>query len=276
MPPTIQTFPIADALQASDEVATLMPDDSARKESERAFHNARYMTSESDNRTSLDKWYSAVSAGARLQMKTVKRAAEGARVLEYGCADGRLSLLEERVPEGASRYFGIDISDQAIGHARSTAASLGLGNCQFEAMDAENMTFPDNGFDVVFGRGIIHHLDLQRSFSEIQRVLRPGGIAVFYEPMGHNPAINGFRKRTPEMRTPDEHPLLVQDFELARRYFRKVDTTYFGLTTLGAAALSGTRFAGPLMQACELLDRVLLRLPLLDRNAWFVLLALTK
>src|SRR3546814_1101008 len=79
-------------------------------------------------------------------------------------------------------------------------------------MNAEAMTFPDDSFDLVFGSGIIHHLDIDRAFGEIARVLRPGGRAVFIEPLGLNPAIELYRRFTPSARTPDEHPLLRRDF----------------------------------------------------------------
>jgi hypothetical protein len=48
--------------------------------------------------------------------------------------------------------------------------------------------------------------DLSLACSEIARVLRPGGPAIFVEPLGHNPLINAYRKRTPALRTVDEHP----------------------------------------------------------------------
>lgn len=38
----------------------------------------------------------------------------------------------------------------------------------------------------------------------------------FSEPLGHNPIINWYRNRTPEMRTEDEHPLLIKDIEFAK------------------------------------------------------------
>jgi len=44
------------------------------------------------------------------------------------------------------------------------------------------------------------------------------GSAIFIDPLGHNPAINMFRRSTPDLRTEDEHPLLLEDFRLAGRY----------------------------------------------------------
>lgn len=261
--------------QTDEDHGGIVREEDRRLESERAFHNERYGT-EADVRDPLNKWYAAIGAGARLHVEMIKRYAHDAQVLEYGCADGRLSLIEFCIAQDARNYWGIDISDQAILRARQTAEELGLTHCEFQTMDAQAMTFPDNKFDLLFGRGIIHHLELHKCFPEIARVLRPGGRAIFYEPMGHNPAINGFRNKTPHLRTPDEHPLLVDDFRLAKNYFKGVDCTYYGLTTLAAVPFSDTAIGGPMLSAFEGLDRLLLRIPYLRQQAWHVLLVLTK
>jgi SAM-dependent methyltransferase len=250
-------------------------DDGSRKDSEREFHNQRY-GGEVDPRGALGKWYAAVDSAFRQQIELIRRAPADAKILEYGCADGRLSLLEQQVAQRFTKFCGIDISDRAIERARETAASLGLQGRRFEVMDAEAMTFPDREFDLVYGRGILHHLDLNRCFGEIARVLRPGGTAVFVEPMGHNPALNWYRSRTPELRTPDEHPLLMADFRLAKRFFSQIDLTFVGLSTLLAVPLLKTQVGRPAMTLCETVDRYLLRVPGLQRNAWFVLMQLTR
>jgi SAM-dependent methyltransferase len=250
-------------------------DDGSRKESEREFHNQRY-GGEVDPRDGLGKWYAAVSSAFRRQSELIRAAPPTAKILEYGCADGRLSLLEERLAERFSRFSWIDISDRAIARARETAASVGLAGHRFEVMDAEAMTFPEGEFDLVFGRGIIHHLDLNRCFGEIRRVLRPGGVALFVEPMGHNPALNWYRSRTPQLRTPDEHPLRMADFDLAKRFFSKVELSFFGFSTLLSVPLQETKVGPPAMKLCEAADSFLLRVPLLQRNAWFVLMQLTR
>jgi SAM-dependent methyltransferase len=250
-------------------------DDGSRKEQEREFHNQRF-GGEGDPRDGLGKWYTAVDSAFRRQSELIQQAPGHIKILEYGCADGRLSLLEEPLAERFSQFCGIDLSDRAIARARETAASLGLSGRRFEVMDAEAMTFPDGEFDLVFGRGIVHHLDLNKCFGEIARVLRPGGVAIFVEPMGHNPALNWYRSRTPALRTPDEHPLLMADFERAKRFFAKVELSFFGLSTLLAVPLRETKVGAPAMKLCEAADSYLLRVPLIQRNAWFVLMQLTR
>ena len=135
------------------------------------------------------------------------------------------------------------------------------------------MSFEDNRFDLVYGRGIIHHLDLERCFAEVARVLKPGAVASFYEPMGHNPLLNAYRRRTPDIRTVDEHPLLMSDLALAHRYFDDVQVEYFGLCSVGSALMpSGVRELA--YAAGKAIDAVVLTLPFVKRFAWHALLTL--
>jgi SAM-dependent methyltransferase len=252
----------------------LLPDQK-RKEAEREFHNARF-GAEHDNREPLSKWYAALAACGRQQNELVRRYGRGARVLEYGCANGRISLAYDSLAHETASFHGIDISDAAIRIANENVVSQGLVNCLFTVMDAEHLTFSDNEFDLVFGRGILHHLDLNKCFPEIARVLRPGGKAIFSEPLGHNPALNFFRWTTPHLRTVDEHPLLMRDLTLAQESFREIECTFFGLTTVLAVPFQKMSFGAVLMSFCEQADSLLLQLPLVKRYAWSVLLVASK
>ena len=53
---------------------------------------------------------------------------------------------------------------------------------------------------------IKHHLNLNKSLKELNRILKKGGIMLFAEPMATNPIINIYRKFTPKARSADEHP----------------------------------------------------------------------
>jgi SAM-dependent methyltransferase len=143
-------------------------------------------------------------------------------------------------------------------------------------MNAEQLEFQDATFDLIFGSGIIHHLDVARAYSELHRVLKPGGSAVFVEPLGHNPFINAFRNKTPELRTPDEHPLLRADFMLAHKYFSRVDLKLYGLATLAAIPVIRTPLADVLLSVGKLADKVLLKLPGVKWWAWYSLLVFQK
>jgi SAM-dependent methyltransferase len=101
----------------------------------------------------------------------------GEKVLDVGCGPGRLTLaLKARLGE-SGEVHGIDAAPEMIALARHKAAKAGAA-VAFQVGLAEALPFPDNHFDVVVSRLVIHHLpgDLKRkAFAEMRRVLRTGG-----------------------------------------------------------------------------------------------------
>ena len=179
----------------------------ARQEREQEFHDRLYAGGD-HVRGPAAKFYTAAGGAYDFYEKELRKLAPGRRVLEYGCGPGSYSFFLAR---NGAEVTGVDISPVAMERARETARSEGVDDkTTFEAMDCENLEFEDGTFDVVCGEGIIHHVDVRKSYREISRVLRDDGTAVFLEPLGHNPLINLYRGRTPELRTPDEHPLLTR------------------------------------------------------------------
>jgi SAM-dependent methyltransferase len=137
------------------------------------------------------------------------------------------------------------------------------------------MTFESESFDLVFGRGIIHHLDLDLAFQSIHRVLRPGGLAIFWEPLGHNPILNRYRDMTPNARTPDEHPLLKQDFKRASKYFDLEHLKFYGLTTILSVPMRDTAFGDSVLRNTAKLDQMIFKTPA-RWMAWHVLMEMKK
>ena len=196
----------------------------------------------------------------------------GKRVLEYGCGTGSHSLA---IARRGGRVTGIDISEVGISKARERAAAEGVSGAEYLVMDAEQMTFPDDTFDLVIGEGILHHLNLEASYAEIARVLKPTGQAVFMEPLGHNPAINAFRKATPSMRTPDEHPLVRRDLRLADRYFADLHFEHHHLFSFGALPFVRTPLFRPVVNALDAVDRAAFKvLPPLRMASWYVVMVM--
>lgn len=240
-----------------------------RIEDERAFHNARFSH---EVRDAQRKYYSCIEHGTKQYTHRVMELARGADVLEYGCGERPEGL--EIAPLSRS-MIGIDISDVAIADAAQAANSRGLSNARYIRMDAEELTFGPESFDLVFGNGIIHHLDLDRCFAAIANVLRPGGRALFWEPLGHNPVLNRYRDLTPEARTVDEHPLLRGDFDLARQYFDVASLKFYGLTTIVSVPLRGTAIGHAMRALTARLDALMFHSPL-RWLAWYVLVELRK
>lgn len=233
---------------------------------ERDFHNQRF-EDDSAREQRVRRFYDAISYGFELYRRRVREESVDRVVLEYGCGSESLAF---EVAQTARQVTGIDISDVAIRQAQSQLSQHDLPNLKFVVDNAEDMRLADRSIDVVAGSGIVHHLDIQRAMSELRRVLRVGGIAIFAEPMGHNPVVNWYRNRTPELRTPDEHPLLTRDLRAMAREFKSIKVTYFGLVAPLLAFVSAQPKAeARLTRAVWWLDRMLCRVPLLHRYAWF-------
>jgi SAM-dependent methyltransferase len=241
---------------------------------ERAFHDARY--SDDSARTTTGRFYDLV-IDARAEFAAVLNGVgPGEVALEYGSGTGGLGRT---LASRGVRVHGIDISPEAVRHANESARAAGLNDVQlsYTVMDAEHLTFPDATFDLVFGSGILHHLNLDAAFAEISRVLSPGGVAVFFEPMGHNPAINVYRRLTPQMRTVDEHPLLMADLNGAERWFDRVEPSFHALTVFAALPLRRTQLFEWAVESASALDRaVMRRIRPLRRFSWIVVLRLRK
>lgn len=92
-------------------------------------------------------------------------------------------------------------------------------NIRFLVMDANHLEFEDEVFDVVIGGQILHHLNLEQALGEISRVLKPGGVMLFREPLDINPVAKIIRKATPFARTKDEKPFGCNDLRLIQKKF---------------------------------------------------------
>lgn len=117
----------------------------------------------------------------------------GDKVLDVGCGTGSLTLTAKTSAGISGAVYGIDASPEMIDVARKKAKRSGL-DVVFDVELIEKIPFPDATFDVVVSRLVIHHLpdDLKRrGFSEIFRVLKPGGhfLVVDFKPPT-NPVLN--------------------------------------------------------------------------------------
>jgi SAM-dependent methyltransferase len=96
----------------------------------------------------------------------------GNNVLDIGCGPGNSSSLLSRV---GANVTGIDFSPKMIKVAMSKYPDI-----TFQQADAEKIPMPEKSFDVVVSNYVVHHFaDPKKVFSEISRVLKPGGRFAF-------------------------------------------------------------------------------------------------
>jgi SAM-dependent methyltransferase len=238
---------------------------------EREFHNRIFAD---HSRNVASKYYTVMRSSRRCYESVLNRYGHGANVLEFGCGPGFFApFLAKR---GAA-VTGIDISETALEQARERAAQEGVTNLTLRVMNAEQLDFPDRTFDLICGVAILHHLDLDKAYGGIARTLKPGGRAVFLEPLGHNPIINLYRRMTPNLRTEDEHPLLMPDLRLANRYFDELGLHYFTLHSLLAVPFRNTPIFNRLLTMFDATDRIVFgALPPARRLAWQVVIEMAQ
>ena len=220
------------------------------------------------------KFYRIVDSSRKFYADFLRSRCAGKSVLEYGCGLVSYSFFLAR--NGAS-VTGIDRSSVAIEQSKEVTEREGLERITYCIMDAEALGFSDSTFDLICGTGILHHIDLDRAFQEIARALKPGGKAVFIEPLGHNPVINLYRKLTPALRMENESPLLMDDFKRAGAHFGRVETHCFNLISVAAVPFRNVPGFDLLLRALDATDRALFRLfPRVKRYAWQVIIVLSK
>jgi SAM-dependent methyltransferase len=100
---------------------------------------------------------------------------QGLRVLEIGVGLGTDHLWLGRAGADLS---GIDLTPRCVELTAKRCEQEKL-KTDLQVMDAEQLAFPDDSFDVVYSFGVLHHIpSTERAFREVRRVLRPGGLFV--------------------------------------------------------------------------------------------------
>jgi ubiquinone/menaquinone biosynthesis C-methylase UbiE len=176
----------------------------------------------------------------------------------------------------------IDISPEMILLARRRAEDAGLAHrIETRAASGEELDFPENSFDIVYGHSILHHLTLDITLPRMTRILKPGGLAAFLEPLDHNPLINGFRRLTPHRRTPTEKPLSFRQLQEIGAFFKSWEHREFYLVSLVAFVwyygLRNQTLFRRTLRVLQPVDRILFILfPYLRRFAWVTVLRMKR
>jgi 2-polyprenyl-3-methyl-5-hydroxy-6-metoxy-1,4-benzoquinol methylase len=142
----------------------------------------------------------------------------GASILDCGCGDGEFSTIMGLL---GGRVVGIDISSTLIELAERRAHINGMEDrVKFICSSVHDLPFPSENFDIAFGKGVLHHVNIPQSAVEISRVLKTNGRAVFEEPIALSSFFRAIRKSRPmrflvseDRITPDEEPLTQDDID---------------------------------------------------------------
>lgn len=182
----------------------------------------------------------------------------GKHILEYGCGRGYTSVF---LAKSGAFVTAFDLSPASVEMARGYAVANGVSDSvEFFVAAGEDLPFRDESFDLVFGKSVLHHIDVDEGGgSELYRIVKTGGKAAFCEPMGMNPILNFAREHLPYRGKSEEHgadvPLNYSDI---RKWGK--DFSYFSYRELQLFSMVERAFGfDTRFKALERFDDLLLR-----------------
>ncbi|HEY9245663.1 MAG TPA: class I SAM-dependent methyltransferase, partial [Candidatus Methanoperedens sp.] len=114
--------------------------------------------------------------------KFASQFVEGKLVLDVGCGTGYGSNYF--MTKGAQYVYAIDNSEEALDYAHKNFPNHRL---LYFLMDAQELEFPDETFDIVFSSENIEHLqNPEKNIANIRRVLKKEGILILGTPNKEN------------------------------------------------------------------------------------------
>jgi len=110
----------------------------------------------------------------------LRRLASGERVVDIGSGGGFDCFVAAAQVGRTGHVIGIDMTEEMLAKSRATAQTMDLRTVEFREGLVEHMPVEDAWADVVISNGVINLCaDKGQVFSEINRVLKPGGYLQF-------------------------------------------------------------------------------------------------
>jgi len=102
------------------------------------------------------------------------------KILDVGTGSGQLIQVIQGIIPDHAEIIGIDLSEKALAVAKKQFADD--SRIHFEMMDATQMSFADQSFDIVCLSNSLHHLpDVTKAINEMKRVVKQDGRLFFVE-----------------------------------------------------------------------------------------------
>jgi arsenite methyltransferase len=102
--------------------------------------------------------------------------APGATVVDVGCGAGMDLLLAATAVGPTGRAIGVDMTEAMADRARAAAQTLDLDQVEVRIGDALDLPVESESVDVVISNGVLNLApDKRQAYSEVFRILRPGG-----------------------------------------------------------------------------------------------------
>lgn len=142
----------------------------ARNSFDEDFAKKNYM----ENRTGDDKHLNVILNSLDISPKS--------NILDLGTGGGYLAFPIAEI-NSESQVIGLDIAVKTLIQNREKAYNMRLKNLNFVDYNGVNFPFENNVFDYVVTRYALHHFpNINKTFEEISRVVKPGGVFFISDP----------------------------------------------------------------------------------------------
>lgn len=162
----------------------------------------------------------------------------GSTLLDFGSGPGENALRFTKI---GYQIEGFDISESNVAVSRKLFEKYDCADKgNFQVSPAEILPYQDNTFDMIVGVDILHHVDIKKSVTECKRVLRPGGTAIFREPV-EVPVLDAIRNLSivkffaPKTKsfelhiTDDERKLNSEDIKIVKSIFPSTEIKRYSI-----------------------------------------------
>lgn len=161
---------------------------------------------------------------------------EGKKLLDYGAGDGWNTIC---FAKAKANVTAMDISEKGVELIKKKASANSVNEyVHAEVQNCYGTTFESNTYDIIYGGGILHHLDVEAAGKEVSRILHPGGVAVFFEPIRDTKIMDYvkavvffFLRRKALKETEHEAPITTTKIHSLEQYFNVVRFRYFNILT---------------------------------------------
>jgi SAM-dependent methyltransferase len=184
---------------------------------EEAFHDSWAESIDVDD-VMVDEFFEACTSPENRIILERLGDIRGKKVLELGCGAGEASVY---LAKKGAVVTATDLSAGMLRVVEKVASKHGV-HVSTRQTPSDALDFPDSSFDIAYAANLLHHVEISPTLAEIERVLKPGGLLVSWDPLAHNPLINIYRRIADKVRTPGEHPLRISDLRLFRDRFPEV------------------------------------------------------
>jgi ubiquinone/menaquinone biosynthesis C-methylase UbiE len=132
------------------------------------------------------------------------------RVVDVAAGPGTLAL---QIAPRVAQVDAIDFSETMVSHLQRRLASAHVGNVNVQVGDGQSLPFASQTYDLAFSMfGLMFFPDRHRGFTELARVLKPGGRAVVscWVPLSQSPSMQllfgALKAGNPEFPAPQDDP----------------------------------------------------------------------